>query len=306
MARHPQMQCFQSYIQKKRILGRLNGTHIPHQLCGSLGDICQLSKLLCIDDPMIGLVRCGQPRKLVAVRFPVKISAVYDGAAHAGRMAVHILCGRVDHDVRSPLNGPAVDRCRKGIVHDKRNPVGVGRPGKLFQIQDNQRWIGNGLTEYGLGVLTECPFQLPGSTVRIYKSSFYAHLFQRMRIKVICTAVKRGGTDDMVPCSGYIHHRIKAGSLTGGCQHGRRSPFQVTDLCRYSIICRVLEPGIKITGLLQIEQTSHLLTARVPKCGTLVNWQNPRFPIARLVSGLDAFRLYSEVAHVHFLLLSLF
>ena len=110
----------------------------------------------------------------------------------------------------------------------------------------------------------------------------------------------------MVPCPGNVHHGIKVRRLTGGCQHGRRSPFQVTDLCRYGIVCRVLEPSVKITGLLQVEQTSHLLAARVPERGALVNGQDPRLPIARLVSGLDAFCLYPEVAHVHFLLLSLF
>ena len=129
----------------------------------------------------------------------------------------------------------------------------MGRSGKLFQIKDHQRRVGDGLPEDRLGVFAKRIVQLFLCAVRIHKGGFHAHLLKGMGVKVVGAAVKRGGTDDVIPRLGKVHDGIKACRLPGGCQHGRRSPFQVADLRRHGIIGGILETGIKIAGLLQVK-----------------------------------------------------
>ena len=96
---------------------------------------------------------------------PVEVAAVYNGAAYAGAVAVHIFGGRMGNNVRAPLKGTAVDRGGKGVVHNQRHPMGVGHLGKQLNIQHRQSRIGNGLAEHSLGVGPEggIQFLLRGS-----------------------------------------------------------------------------------------------------------------------------------------------
>ncbi len=88
----------------------------------------------------------------------------------------------------------------------------------------------------------------------------------------------------MISCLCDIHDRIKVSCLTGGSKHRGHTAFQITDLGGYRIIGRILKTGIKISRFLQIKQSSHLLAARVTERSTLVNRNDPRFTIPRLVS----------------------
>ena len=166
------MKGFQTNIQQECILRRLNRTHIPHQLCRCLGDICSLAKFFCINYTVIGLIRLCQALKLIVVSLPVKIAAVYDTAAYTHGMTVHIFCSRMGDNVCAPLKRTAVNRCRKGIVHNKGNPMSVSQTGKLFQIQHNQCRIGNGFSKHCLCIGTESLFQFLLRRIRIHQSAF--------------------------------------------------------------------------------------------------------------------------------------
>ena len=152
---HTKMQRLQTDIQKERILRSLDRTQVAHQLCGSLRDIGSFPELLRIDNSVISLIRRRKPRILIGMRLPVKITAVHDGAAHAGRMSIHILCRGMGHDIRTPLKRPAVHRRRKGIVHNKRNAMCMRRLREFLKIQHYQRRIGNTLAEYSLRIRAE-------------------------------------------------------------------------------------------------------------------------------------------------------
>ena len=119
VARHSKVKRFQADIGQESILGRLTGSHIPHQLYSSFGDISLFPETLGINDAMIGLVRRGQTRIFVLVAIPVKIAAVHDTAAQRHGMSVHIFCGGVRYNVRSEFKGTAVNGRGKGIVTDQ-------------------------------------------------------------------------------------------------------------------------------------------------------------------------------------------
>ena len=223
MARHPQVQGLQAHVQQERILRRLDRAHIPHQLRRRLGDVSPLSEPLRIDHAVIGLIRLGQPRELVRVSRPVKIAAVYDAAAYAHGMAVHVLRRRMGHDVRPPLKRPAVDRRGERIVHDQRHAVTMSQAGKLLNIQHHQGRIGDRLAKYRLGVGTERLLQLLLRRVRVHQGTLHAKPLQRHGEQIGGASIDGGCADDVIPGGADVQYRVHIGRLSGGRQHRRRA-----------------------------------------------------------------------------------
>ena len=88
-----------------------------------------------------------------------------------------------------------------------------------------------------------------------------------------------------------VEHRVKVGRLAGGRQHGAHAALQLTYLRRHRVAGGVRQTGVKISVLLQIKQTSHLLAGGVFKCGALVDGKLTGFPVFRLPSSLYADRV---------------
>ena len=61
---------------------------------------------------------------------------------------------------------------------------------KFFKIKHDQRRICDRFAEYSFRIILECRFQFFLCAVRIYERSVNAHLFDRMCVEIICTAVK--------------------------------------------------------------------------------------------------------------------
>ena len=117
---HAAVQAFQADVQNIGVVGAWYGAEIPHQLCGCLGNKGTLfSKFFRIYNSMIAVVRRGQSWELFRMGHPVKVPGVYNGAAHTGTMSVHVFCGRVGYNIRSPLERAAVDGCGKSIVYNQ-------------------------------------------------------------------------------------------------------------------------------------------------------------------------------------------
>ena len=153
MLLHPQRQAFQPQIQQKGVLGGLAAAKVPHQLGGALGNKrTGKAETLCVGDPVVAFVRGTKPWKFVGIFCPVKFSAVHNGTAHGGGVAVDVFGGGVGDNVGTPLDGTAVDGGGKGVVYNEGDTVAVGHLGKLFNVQHRQSWIGNGFPKDRLGV----------------------------------------------------------------------------------------------------------------------------------------------------------
>ena len=73
----------------------------------------------------------------------------------------------------------------------------------------------------------------------------------------------------MFPAGDNVKDGVKGSRLTGGGQHGRGSPLQGADLGRHVVIRGVLEAGVEVAALLQVEEGSHLLAGGVAEGGGL-------------------------------------
>ena len=286
---HPQMQGFQSDVQQEGVHGRLDGAKIPHELGGRLGDIRLLPEFFRIDDAVIGLVRRAQSRKFVRIQAPVKIAGIHDGPAHAHGMAVHIFGGGMGHDIRSPLKGIAVDGRGKGIVHDQRDLVRMGRLRELFNVQDHQRGVGDGLRKHALRILLKGRAERIIIGVRIHDAAGDSHLLHGIDDQVEGTAVNGGGKHHMVSRLTDVEHGVMVGRLSGGSEHGSHAALQLADLLRHAVVGGILQSGVEIAFLLQIEQPAHLLGGLIFKGRALINGKHARLPVLRLPAGLNAY-----------------
>ena len=168
---HSQMQCLQSYIQQKRILGRLDGTQISHNLRRCLGNICPFAEFLRINNPMIGGIRLSQPRIFLRMLIPVKIPAIHNTASHAHCMSIHIFGGGMGDDICAPFKRTAINRRWKCIVHNQGNSMIMGCLCKFLNIQNYQCRIGNGFCKHCFCIRQKRLGQLFQRSVRIHKSA---------------------------------------------------------------------------------------------------------------------------------------
>ena len=138
MSFHTKMQSLQTEIYIERILGRLDGSQVSHQLCGCFGDVCGLSEFLGIGNSVIGLVRSGQSGVFVGIFIPVKITGIHDTSADCCCMSVHVFGGGMGNDVHTVFKRFAVNRGREGIVHDYRNTCFVSNLYELVKIKNRK------------------------------------------------------------------------------------------------------------------------------------------------------------------------
>ena len=139
------------------MLRRLDTSKIPHQLRSTFRDEgAFLAKLLGVSDSVIRLVRSTKSRIFVCMCHPVKLAGIHDCSADCCSVSIHILCGRVCYDIGTPLDRPAVHRCRECVIHDERNPMRMCGFGEFFNIKNRQCRICDRFAEYGTCVILKC------------------------------------------------------------------------------------------------------------------------------------------------------
>ena len=300
VAGHADMEALQAQIQDKGALGGEHGAKVPHELGGSLGDEGPLlAEALRVGDAVVAVVGGAEAGEFFRVGHPVELSAVHDGAAQGGGVAVHVLGGGVGHDVRAPLDRTAEDRGGEGVVHDEGYAVAVGGLGELFDIQHREGRVGDGLAENGFGIGTEGGFQLLFGAVRGDEGELHAHALHGDGKEVIGAAVDGAGGHHVVPAGGDVEHRVEIGCLAGGGQHGRRAALQLRDLLRHVVAGGVLEAAVEIALGLQIEELRHIGAGVVFEGGGLDDGDLAGLAAAGAVAALDADGL-DVVAHGFF------
>ena len=116
---------------------------------------------------------------------PVKVTAVDDSSTYCGGVAIHILGGRVGHDVGTPLEGAAVDGRGKGVVHDEGHTVAVGDAGKLLDVEHLAAGVRDSLAEEALRVGAESLLYLLLRSILIDEGHLYAELLHRHAEEVV-------------------------------------------------------------------------------------------------------------------------
>ena len=76
-----------------------------------------------------------------------------------------------------------------------------------------------------------------------------------------------------------IEDGVEVGCLSTACQHGTHAAFQSCYLRSNGIVGGILQTGIEVALLLQIEQLGHLVGVIILESGRLDNGQLYGFPI---------------------------
>ena len=207
--------------------------------------------------------------------------------------------------IRAELKRAAVYRGWESVVDYQRHAVGMSRSRILLNIEHNERGIRYSLGEHGFCVIFECRVELLLRRVGANESEIDAKLSHRDIEKIESSAVYRGRGNDMVACGADIENGEERRRLAGRSEHRADAALKVGYLSGYAVVCRVLETGVEISGLLQIEEPAHLLARFVFICRALDYRHNARLAVFRSVAGLHALCFYIK-AHFVLSFLSVF
>ena len=235
---------------------------------------------------MIALVRSSQTCKLLSVSLPVEVTAVNNSTSYLSGMSVHVFRGGVRHDVASPFDRTAVDRCGEGVVHDEWYPMLVSHLRKALDVEHITSRVRDCLAEETLGVRAEFCFDACIIPVRVNESTFDTQLLQCHTKQVVCTPIDSVGCDEVIASLTDVEDCIEVSCLTATGQYATHTTFQRIDLGCHCIVRWVGQTGIEIARILQIEQTCHLLTRFVLECCTLINRQDTWLTLLRRPSCL--------------------
>ena len=212
--RHAQMQALQPQVHVERVLRRLNGPEIAHELRRRLRDERPFQpEALRVHHAMVAFVRRGEAGELVGVRRPIETSGVHDGPAHTHAVAVQVLRGGMRHDVGTPFDGAAVHRRGERVVHDERHAVRVRGCGEALDIQHRQRGVGDRLAEHGLRVRTERSCKLLVGAVRRDERTLEAHATHRVGEQVVRAAVDGRAGHHVIARTRDVEHGEEVRSL---------------------------------------------------------------------------------------------
>ena len=288
MLAHAQVQTLQTQVEDERVHWRWDGTQVAHQLSHELGGVTHLAEGLHVSQSVVALVRSAETREFLGIRHPVEVTAIHNHAAYLRCGAIHILSGRVGNDVGSPFKRTAVDRGGKGIVHDERHPVLMGDAGKLFNIEYGAARVADGFAKHHLGVRAESLLNLLLAGIRVYEGALDAQLLQGNTEEVEGAAVNLVRGNDVVARLADVEHGVEVGSLSARCQNGAHATFELSDFLSHGVVCRVLESGIEISLLLQVEEHRHLFRVVVFECSTLIDRNFYRLSVLWLIASLHA------------------
>ena len=288
MTRHAEVQGFETHVQEERILRRLDGAEVAHELCSCLRDVGTLAESLRVGETVVARIRFGEALETVVVRFPVEVAAINDAATHSHRVTVHVLGGGVRHDVHAEFNRAAENRGRERVIHNHRNAVLVGDVSEALEVQNLASRVCDRFAEEALGVRAESLLDFFIAGVLVHERAFDAELLHRDGEEVARAAVNSARANEVVTRFADVEHGVEIRSLTGARKHRSDTTFESSNLVGDSVVSRVLQTRVEVAAGLQVEQVRHVVGGFVLECGALVDGENARFAVLRLPTALDA------------------
>ena len=288
VTRHAEVQGFEAEVQEECILRRLDGTEVAHELGSSLRDEGALAECLRVSKAVVARIRFGEALETVVVCFPVEVAAIDDAAAHSRSMAVHVLGGRMRHDVYAEFNRAAENRSRERVVDNHRNAVLVSEIGKALEVQNLAGRVCNSFTEEALGVRAEGLLDFFVAGILVHERAFDAELLHRNGEEIARTAVDGARADEVVAGFADVEHRVEVSCLTGTCEHRSHTAFESGDFGSHGVVRRVLQTGVEVAASLQVEQVGHGVAGFILESGALVDGEDARFAVFRLPAALHA------------------
>ena len=254
-----QVQGLQTQVQVEGVLGALGAAEVPHQMGHGLGDVGRLAKLLGIGKAVVGGVGGGEAGEFVGILVPGEVAAVHQGTAHGDAVAVDVLGGGVGDDIGPPFKRTAQHGGGEGVVHHQRQAVFVRHLGPALDVEDLYAGVGDGLPEDQLGVGLDGGLNFLVAGVGTQEGDADAQFGKAHAQQVEGAAVDVVGGDDMVPGAGDVEHREEIGGLARRREDGTHAALQVVDLGRHGVYRGVLQTGVEVAALFQVEELAHLV-----------------------------------------------
>ena len=154
---------------------------------------------------------------------PVELARIDDDAADAGAVAAQKLGGRVDHDVRAPLDGPHQGRRRRGVVDHQRQAILVRDGGERLDVDNVELGIAERLGVDGAGLVVDGGAQAV-EIVGIDEADSDAEARQRVVEEVVGAAIERSGGDDLIAGRGQGGDGERLRRLAGGGRQAAAPP----------------------------------------------------------------------------------
>ena len=203
-------------------------------------------------------------------------------------VAVDVLGRGMGDDVRTPLEGTAMDGRREGIVDHQRHAVRMGNLREALDIEHFHTRIGERLSEQELRLRTEAGVHFLIRGLVVHEGDVYPHLFQGNAEQVEGAAVDVVQAHDVVPRLADVQAGKEVRRLAGGGQDGTYAAFQRVDAGRDHVAGRVRQPRIEIARILEVEEPTHLVGGLIFERRALHDGHLPGFATSGLVARMDA------------------
>ena len=166
--------------------------------------------------------------------------------------------------------------------------MAVRNAGKLLDVEHVDARVGYGFAKQHLGVGLESSgyFLLRG--VDVDKGGFDAQFAEGDVEQIECSAIDLRAANHMVASLADIENGIEIGCLTRRCEHRCHAAFECGNLCCHCIVGGVLQTGVEISRLFEVEQAAHLLATLIFECSALIYWKYTGFAILWRIAGLNA------------------
>ena len=249
---------------------------------------------------MVAFVGLREAGEFVRVRAPVEAPGIHNGPTHTCAVAVEVLRGGMRHDIRVPLDGPAVHGRGERVVHDEWHAVRMRGRGEAFDVEHGERRIRDSFAKNSLGVGAEGRFQFRVRAVGRHEGALQPHAPHRVGQQVVRAAIDGRACHHVVARAGNVEHGEKVRGLARRGKHAGRAAFKLGDFGGHRVVRGILQTRVEVARFLQVEQAAHVLARVKLPGGGLVDGQLARLAIAGTVAALHASgaERFSSVAHV--------
>ncbi len=196
VALHAQVKSFNSLQNEKRVERREAGTGVAQALYSGFQDKGEIRECSGIGEAVIGRIGLDKVAKAAGLG-PVKFATVDDDAGDAVAVSAEEFCGRMDDDIRAPLDGIAKDGRGNRVIDDERQAMFMRDGREFFQVDHIELGIAEGFGIDGASAIID-GFAQSVVVVGFDEADFDAELGQGVVEQIVGAAIERSGGDNLV------------------------------------------------------------------------------------------------------------
>ncbi len=279
---HPQAQRLESLGDEERVERRHCGTEVAQQLDAGLEDEGEVgsqgaadAEVPGVDEPVVARVGLVEATEPLGVGGVVERPAVDDGTRDRRPVPAEVLRGRVDDDVRAPLQRADQIRRGHGVVDHERHPRRVRDAGDASDVEHVLLRVRDRLREEHLGVRPDGGLPRGEIVGVVDERHGDAELGERVVQQVVGAPVEARARHDVVTGLGHVEQGDRLGRLPRRDQQRTHAPLQAGDPLLDRVRRRVHQPRVDVAELLEPEQVRGVLGVLEDVGRGLVDRQGP-------------------------------